>query len=278
MKLLKTVAIAACVCVVPTGASALCTPVGEAPALILNSAKTIPVNVGGIPFFGANAPFEIERIDGETATVVETATEDSLNPDIRVVTPTGWAVGNTYHIVLADGDTSVIDETVTVVDGFSLTGDAELRVSYTEDTVLGESVADAEITMNGIAELNDPSLSPYLIFETKIDGERASSCTTGPHPGATSFGPGVDHLRAVCGGGNLEDFMASGTYSVEMHVSIIGEAATQNTEAILVNLCDSAGGRTNGDTPETLDDGCSSTSGNAGLIALLGLVGLLRRR
>jgi MYXO-CTERM domain-containing protein len=85
--------------------------------------------------------------------------------------------------------------------------------------------------------------------------------------------------------------MSAGTYSVAIEVSIIGDAKAQITPAISVDLCapsneNNEGGTTNGATTNNTDEGgptegdggCSSSSGNTGLLALFGLVGFFRRR
>jgi len=285
---------------VPAAAMANCGYPPVVPALVLNTSKTVPANIGGIPFFGTSGEFDIERIEGDTSTPVETTVVDSLTPEIKVAKPADWAEGNTYHVVLMDGETTVIDDVITVIAAFTLTGSPTLEASYTDDADFNIAILRAELTMSGLAALSDADLSPYLNFETIIDGKtrtEGSVCTIGPRPGVTAFGPGVDQMVAPCVSSldgtmtSIEDYMSAGTYSVGMEVSIIGDTAAQITPAITVDLCapsneNNEGGTTNGATTNNSDEtgstegdaGCSSTSGNMGMLALLGLVGFFRRR
>jgi hypothetical protein len=298
MSLLKIVSVVALVSAAPAVALASCAAANLQPTLILNASKTVPVNVGGIPFFGTNGRFFIALVEaGDTTAPVDATVAESLNADIKVLKPDGWAEGNTYEVLLQDGDT-IISETVMVIGAFELTGTPKLSVSYNDGNTYGTETVEAEVVMSGVAELADQDLSPYLIFETTIDGEtrrESSVCSIGPNPGVTAFGQGVDYLVAPCGNSSnsniwVEDLMTAGTYSVGMKVSIIGDNSVDTTAPISVDLCVSetenhGGGTTTGGTGsdptgEFSDDdgGCSSTAGSFGVFAFLGLIGLIRRR
>jgi hypothetical protein len=105
MRFLRIVLLVASVSAAPTAAMALCGYPPVVPALVLNTSKTVPANIGGIPFFGTSSEFRIELIEGDTSTPVETTVADSLNPEIKIAKPADWAEGNTYHVVLMDGET-----------------------------------------------------------------------------------------------------------------------------------------------------------------------------
>lgn len=275
---------------------ASCASNNTAPSLLLNSANTVPVNIGGIPWIGGFDDVKVERLDGAELVVVESTMDFAMNGDLVLIKPSDWAQGNTYRVTLEGSD---IDSTIEVIAPFLLSGAPTLSVEYGEhDDNLGLELRAGIVTMGGLDALDDPELSPYLYFETLVDEvlwNSAAYCALGPHSGLSAWGPGVERLVGHCssgeggfGGGGF--FPASSVLDVAMRVSIIGNDASLTTMPIIVDLthqCSNLDGpvaeSTTANTGDSNGDdgGCSSTSGHTGVLAFIGMIGFVgffRRR